>query len=116
MKLITKYLYPLARVSGGLLLHPYQTMQSLVEDRQLVWLAVMPTIILAALTGFWRGVMVPVVRLFTSCSEVASWICLALVWLADWVVSFMVVWQVLLLYLLFRFRWVWRQWRRERGL
>ncbi len=105
--------YSVSRITGGLFFHPYQTMQSLIEDRQLVWLAALPTLLLAGLTLIWRSVVVPFVQIFTSCARVPAVVCGSAEVASDWVTVLMLSWQVLLLYLLFRFRWIKYKWQHD---
>ncbi len=101
---VTSMTYAFAQIMQGLLLHPYQTMQSLVRERVFVWMAATPTVVLAGLTLVWRYLIVPLVSSVVSCSEIPS-ICTGLDFLALWVIFFCFYWQIMLLYLLFRFRW-----------
>ncbi len=99
---ITSIIYALAQISGGLLLHPYQTMQSLVRDKVFVWMTLLPSLILALITIGWRFLLVPVVQMFFTCST-SSFSCEWLPFLSNWITFFCLYWQVLLLYLLIRF-------------
>lgn len=100
--------YSLAQITAGLLLHPYQTMQSLVRDKVFSWMALLPTLVLAIVTVLWRFALVPLVRLAFSCSQVDFFGCDILPFLSDWITFFCIYWQILLLYLLFRFSSVFR--------
>ena len=55
--------YALLRFAAGLLLHPYQTMQLLVQEEVFVWLAFLPMLILGFLTLVWKTTLEPVTRL-----------------------------------------------------
>jgi hypothetical protein len=103
--------YSIGQLTLGLLLHPYQTMQSLVEEKVFVWMALLPTGVLALVTLLWRFGVVPVVQLVFSCSaggvlvgEGLVALCGWLPFFSNWLTFFCVYWQVLLLYLLFRFQ------------
>lgn len=96
------------QVAQGLLLHPYQTMQSLVREKLLIWLSFLPSFVLVVLGGAW----------FVGVGWLArgNWL-LGGDWLAGgwmkavvgfrffawWISFFCLYWQLLLLYLLFRF-------------
>ncbi len=99
---ITSIIYALSQISGGLLLHPYQTMQSLVRDKVFVWMTLLPSLILALITIGWRFLLVPVVQMFFTCSA-SSLSCEWLPFLSNWITFFCLYWQGLLLYLLIRF-------------
>jgi len=100
-------IYILGQVFQGLLLHPYQTMQDLVTERVFSWLAWLPTVILALFTVLWRFGIVPVVRTVVSCQVDGFWGCQLVVFGTNWVTFFVLFWQVLLLYLLIRFKFFW---------
>lgn len=97
----------LASISQGLLIHPYQTMQSLVRQKYFVWMVLLPLGVLSIAWIGWRGILVPMVRLAFSCQqakrELVVSICAALPWLSRWLVWFCGLWQLTLLYLLVRF-------------
>lgn len=96
-------LYSLFQIAQGLLLHPYQTMQSLVKDKIFSWMVLMPSVILALVTVLWRFVVVPVVSLVFSCSSVSLPVCDWLPFISNCLTFFCIYWQIMLLYLLFRF-------------
>ncbi len=95
--------YSIIEISQGLLIHPYQTMQKLTQEKVFVWLAMLPGGVLAAVVLLWRLVIVPAVRLFFSCRTTPFWGCASLNFLANWVIFFCIYWQILLLYLFVRF-------------
>lgn len=101
--------YSLGQITLGLLLHPYQTMQMLVEDKVFVWMALLPTGVLALVTILWRFGVVPLVRLVFTCAETHFFACQYLTFISNWLTFFCIFWQILLLYLLFRFSWVFRR-------
>jgi hypothetical protein len=101
--------YSLVQITLGLLLHPYQTMQMLVEDKVFVWMALLPSGVLGLVTVVWRYGVVPVVRLVFSCQQSGLAVCEAMPFFSNWITFFMIYWQVLLMYLLFRFEQVWSQ-------
>lgn len=96
-------IYSLGQITLGLLLHPYQTMQSLVEDKVFVWMTLLPTAIYVIAKGLWFLMFVPLVRFVFSCSTSSFFGCDLIPFLANWLVLFCVFWQVLLIYLLLRF-------------
>jgi len=124
--------YSVGQITLGLLLHPYQTMQQLLEDKIFVWMALLPTGALGVVMLVWRFVVVPVVQMVFSCSSgggvaglaggameagfgdslIASGLLTLCGWLpfvADWLSLFCIYWQVLLLYLLVRFHLVFQK-------
>lgn len=101
-------LYSIGQISLGLLSHPYQTMQSLVEDKVFVWMSLLPTVFLGVVTVLWRYAIVPLVRTSFSCAESGFFGCDLIPFTSNTITFFMIYWQILLLYLLFRFRLVWR--------
>ncbi len=103
------FIYSLGQITLGLLLHPYQTMQSLVRDKVFIWMALLPTGVLALVTVLWRFAVVPLVRLFFSCQSSNFGGCEWLPFISNWLTFFCIYWQILLMYLLFRFGWVFRK-------
>lgn len=106
---LVSFFYALGRFAIGLLIHPYQTMQLLVEEGVFVWLAFLPAMILGFATAAWRALLLPILRI-SSRFICQGWqqTCLGLgtAWMsfaATWIVVFCIYWQILLLYLLFRF-------------
>lgn len=98
------FIYSVGQITVGLLMHPYQTMQSLVKDRVFVWMAAIPLYILAVVTVGWKMLIVPAVQGFFSCSTDYFIACDALSFVSNTLIFFCWYWQVLLLYLLVRFR------------
>lgn len=96
--------YSLFQIAQGLLIHPYQTMQSLVKDKVFAWMVLTPTVTLAVVTLAWRFVVVPGVRIVFSCSSSLFWGCDWLSFVSNCLTFFCLYWQIMLLYLLFRFR------------
>lgn len=95
--------YALGQITLGLLLHPYQTMQSLVRDRIFIWMTGLPTVVFILAKVFWHFLLVPAVRFVFSCAESGFWGCELIPFFANWLVLFCLLWQVLLGYLLLRF-------------
>jgi uncharacterized membrane protein len=108
--MIRSFLYSCGQISLGLLVHPYQTMQSLVEEKVFVWMSLLPMGILAMFTIAWRWVVVPVVRLVFSCQQTSFIGCEFLRFTSNWMTFFIMYWQIMLVYLLFRF---WLTWSKE---
>lgn len=80
---------------GGLFLHPYQTMQYLVEEKVFIWLAFIPVpLYLLAAMIWWVSLKV----FYMSFAYIGLW-AFSLIWIT----LFFTFWQVLLLYLLIRF-------------
>ncbi len=96
-------IYAVGQLALGLLLHPYQTMQSVVQEKVFVWMSVFPTVLLAIITVLWRGIVVPTVRVLFSCQSHPMFACTWLPFISNWLVFFCIYWQILLFYLLFRF-------------
>jgi hypothetical protein len=114
MRHLTSLVYSLGQISLGLVAHPYQTMQSLTQDKIFVWMSLLPTGFLAIITVAWRWIIVPLVRSFFTC-QAAPWpICGWLPFVSNWLTFFCVYWQILLLYLLFRFTWAFGHGDKER--
>ena len=97
-------LYSVSHIAAGLLLHPYQTMQSLVKERVFAWMTGVPLYFLACITVLWRWAFVPVVQLVFSCSSCYFFACDALSFISNTLVFFCLYWQILLAYLFLRFR------------
>ena len=85
----------MGQASLGLLLHPYQTMQDLVEEKVFIWLGFLPTGLLIIGLVAWLAVVKTLLFMFLFAG---LWI-FALLWFS----LFCLIWQVLLLYLLIRF-------------
>lgn len=100
--------YSIGQITLGLLVHPYQTMQSLVQDKVFIWMTLLPTGLLAVVTAIWRFAVVPSVRVIFSCQATGFGGCDWLPLVSNWITFFCVYWQVILLYLLVRFSKVFR--------
>lgn len=100
---LISFIYSIGQISLGLLFHPYQTMQSLVQDKVFVWMSLLPSLFLALVTIVWKYGFVPVVRIVFSCQETGFMLCNWLDFFSNWLVFFCIFWQILLLYLLLRF-------------
>jgi hypothetical protein len=96
-------LYSFAKITWGLLVHPYQTMQSLLRERSFVWMVLLPSVVLFLSKMLWLALIVPSVRFAFSCSTSYFVGCALIPLFANWLTFFCVIWQVMLLYLLIRF-------------
>ncbi len=96
--------YAIASICVGLLIHPYQTMQSLVKQKIFIWLTLIPLGVLAAVTILWRLLIVPLVQLIFSCAATTLPVCDSLTFFSNVITFFCLYWQVLLGYLLLRFK------------
>lgn len=105
---LNSFVYSVVQIGFGLLVHPYQSMQSLVRDKVFVWMSLLPTLVLAVITWGWRWIIVPLVQYFFSCSTTSFFLCEYLSFFAYCLVFFCFYWQILLIYLLFRFKNIFR--------
>lgn len=92
---VTSVIYSIFQISGGLLLHPYQTMQHVVEEKVFAWLTFLPSVLALFSIGVW---WVALKSLFLHLPYIGIWV-FALIWVG----LFFVFWQILLFYLLIRF-------------
>ena len=97
------FLHACVKITVGLLLHPYQTMQSLVQERVFLWLTLLPSAVFGLAKVVWFFVLVPLVHFAFSCSSSGFFGCDLIPFFANWLVLFCVYWQILLLYLVLRF-------------
>jgi hypothetical protein len=101
-KIFFSSIYSILQITQGLLIHPYQTMQSLVKEKVFVWMTLLPTISLGLITVLWKVLLVPFIKIVFSCKSgfiACSYIGLT----SNWLTIFHIYWQVILIYLLFRF-------------
>lgn len=103
-KTASSVFYALFQITQGLLLHPYQTTQSLVREQTFSWMVWLPTITVGSIYALWRLVVVPLVRQVFTCQQSSWQVCDVLPPISNWLVFFCVYWQVILLYLWIRFR------------
>ncbi len=93
--LLTSTFYSILQASSGLILHPYQTMQHLVEDRIFLWLTFLPIYLgILFYSTWWFSLQF----LFRYLPYLGAW-AFSLIWGS----SFLLFWQILLLYLFLRF-------------
>lgn len=95
--------YALGQITLGLLLHPYQTMQSLVRDRVFIWMTGLPVAVFVLAKLVWHFLLVPLVRFVFSCQSSGFVGCELIPFFANWLLLFCLFWQILLGYLLLRF-------------
>lgn len=95
--------YALGQIALGLLLHPYQTVQSLVRDKVFFWMAALPLLVSIIVKIVWSFVLVPLVRLVFSCAVTPFWGCELIPFFAQWLLFFCLYWQMLVAYLFIRF-------------
>lgn len=98
------FVHAVGKITLGLLLHPYQTMQSLVQERTFVWMTLLPTVVLALVTALWKYITVPIVSTVFSCYT-NQLFCIWIPFVSDWLTFFCLFWQVMLIYLVYRFKW-----------
>lgn len=107
-RIIFSITYSLGQITTGLLLHPYQTMQSLVKQKIFVWMTLLPSMLLSMIIVFWKFAVVPTVQTIFSCQTTYFFICDWISLMANIVTFFCIYWQILLLYLLIRFSLVYK--------
>ncbi|MBP7768525.1 hypothetical protein KA082_01695 [Candidatus Woesebacteria bacterium] len=100
---ILSFVYALFQITEGMLLHPYQTVQSLAREKVFSWMIFLPAVVYVLAKIIWFYILVPTVRYVFSCHTTSFWGCDLIPFFADWLVFFCLYWQVLLLYLLIRF-------------
>lgn len=103
-KTILSFGYWFGVLSVGLLIHPYITMRKMVRDRLMRPLAFLP-IVTAMCLWVGGGVIVGIGSLALGVLGIVlpGWIIGAMGFLFWWIMWFLVLWQVVLGYLLFRF-------------
>lgn len=90
--------YAFGQILLGFLLHPYQTTYNLVKDKYLSFLCLLPMVILLALVFIWRRAVFPLFDHF----DFAGGYFTELIKFS--VLFFCVIWQIMLIYLLIKFR------------
>lgn len=100
--------YSVGQIALGLVVHPYQTMQSLVREKVFVWMSLVPTLALMLITLLWKLMVVPIVSIVFSCSEFLLIDCRWLVYVSNFITFYCIYWQILLFYLLMRFNFAFR--------
>ncbi len=100
---LTSFFYSVVQITAGILLHPYQTVQSLAREKVFSWMVVLPTVVFVGAKILYLGLIVPSVRYFFSCRTQPFWGCDLIPFFANWLLFFCLYWQILLLYLFVRF-------------
>ena len=98
---ILSFFYALGRFSFGLLVHPYQTMQLLAEQKLFGWLAFLPSGLLLTLFVLRKLALPPLLLTLRITAPMPTEL-ISFFYL--WLVLFFVYWQVMLIYLLIRFK------------
>jgi hypothetical protein len=96
-------LYAVFRISVGMVVHPYQTLQSVVQEKIFLWLTLLPSVILFILMLNWRFWILPNLEIWFECQPHYPYICTAVRFLAAWISFFCLYWQLLVGYLTVRF-------------
>ena len=102
-KAFWSFVYSLSQISLGLLSHPYKTMQLVVKGKLFSFVTLLPTAFLVFIILSWRLIITPLIRIFYSCSSQHIFLCDFLPFLAHFMILFCFFWQLMLVYLLFRF-------------
>lgn len=105
---LSSFFYSLFQISQGLLLHPYQTMQSLVREQVFIWMSFLPSIFLVGLTLIWRYILFIILKFFISHIFLIAPLVSAVKFFGNCLIFFCLYWQIVLGYLLFRFREAWK--------
>lgn len=90
------YFYFCAKITFGLLIHPYKTLLATLRERFCRFLIFSPTFLFLLLTFFWRFLFRPLILHFFSAT------CFLMV-IKTSVLFFCLFWQITLLYLFFKF-------------
>ncbi len=102
-RMMFSVIYALGQIALGLLLHPYQTVQSLVRDKVFFWMAALPLLVSIIIKFVWSFIFVPLVRLVFSCAVTPFWGCELIPFFAQWLLYFCLYWQIMVAYLFIRF-------------
>ncbi|MBW7955139.1 hypothetical protein H3C66_00230 [Patescibacteria group bacterium] len=95
--------YAVLRITAGMIVHPYQTLQSVVQEKIFLWLTVLPSGILFLLMLSWRWWILPNLEVWFDCYPYYPLICRSINILATWISFFCLYWQILVGYLTIRF-------------
>jgi hypothetical protein len=77
-------------------------MQLLIEQKSFVWLSLLPTLGLAVVTVCWKGVLIPAI--LTLVNSEALLLGEIYSFGSTWITLFFIYWQMMVLYLLIRFK------------
>lgn len=95
--------YAICQIGLGLLLHPYQTLQSVVQEKVFGWMVFFPLMVLVGLMLIWRVLLLPVLEFSFDCYPNMPFLCNAAFFAARWIEFYCLYWEVLLVYLFARF-------------
>lgn len=101
--LIASGIYAVLRISAGMILHPYQTLQSVVQEKIFLWLTVLPAGFLFVLMLSWRWWVLPNLEIWFDCQPYYPYVCRIVRIIATWISFFCLYWQILVGYLTIRF-------------
>ena len=97
------FVYAVLRIFGGLLLHPYQTLQLVVREKVFLWMSVSPGALLAVLIVLWRLWVLPTLEYWFQCAPDHLYLCQSAEVVAVWIGFFCLYWQLMVSYLTIRF-------------
>ena len=100
---IISFFYSIGQITLGLLVHPYQTVQSLMREKVFSWMVFLPVLVYVLAKVVWFWIVVPLVQLVFSCQTSTFIGCESISFFANWLTLFCIYWQVMLLYLAVRF-------------
>ncbi len=103
------FCYSIFQIAQGLLFHPYQTMQSLVREKVFVWMTFLPGVLYLLALLFWRFGLRVLLIIFLPGIFKLGFLAVVFSLLAKWIHLFCWLWQIMLIYLLFRFYKAWRK-------
>lgn len=103
IKFIASSIYAVCQIIVGLVLHPYQTLQTVVQERIFVWMSVFPSFLLLFLIVNWRIWILAFLEFWFECRPHFPILCQVAEVVALWITFFCVYWQILVGYLTFRF-------------
>lgn len=106
---VFSFLYSIFQIAQGLLFHPYQTMQSLIREKVFVWMSFLPLALYLVALVFWRFILRTILILFWPGIFEFGFLAGAFSFLAKWINLFCLLWQSMLIYLLFRFYKAWKK-------
>lgn len=103
LKFFVSSVYAICQIAVGLVLHPYQTLQSVVQEKVFLWMSVFPGVLLFFLIVNWRMWMLAFLEFWFDCSPHFPLLCQLADVMALWIAFFCVYWQILVGYLTIRF-------------
>src|SRR5258708_33575068 len=93
--------YSVGQLALGLLLHPYQTLQSVVQEKVFLWMTGLPAVVLILLIFIWQKVVGQFFYSFFACDFSSSFACGGVHFLARLGLLFFFFWPNLLLLFFF---------------